>query len=80
MPFFMASKPVRSGVLWALRSRAAVEVLFKAGLEGWCAKRSGFGEKVDLMVRIEVYASGEEDVGGVWWRRHRAVVVEGMRN
>ena len=78
MPFFIASKPVRRGVLWALRSRAAVEVLFKAGLDGWWAKRSGFGAKVDLMVRIEVYAS--EHVGVVCcWRRHRADL-EGMRN
>lgn len=54
MPFFIASRPVRSGVLCALRSRAAVELLPKAGFEGWCANRSGWGVKVDLMVRIEV--------------------------
>jgi hypothetical protein len=46
--------PVRRGVLWALRSRAAVEVLLRAGLPGLCVKRSGRGVFVDLMVRIEV--------------------------
>jgi hypothetical protein len=47
---------VRSGVLWALRSRAAVEVLLSAGVPGLCEKRSGRGVFVDLMVRMHVCA------------------------
>jgi hypothetical protein len=62
MPFLIASRPVRSGVLCALRSSAAVDVLFRAGFAGWCANRSGLGVKVDLMVRIEVYATAGRDI------------------
>src|SRR3954462_8466550 len=74
MPFFMARRPVRSGVLCALRSRAAVDVLSKAGLEGWCAKRSGFGVKVDFLVRIDVYAIAGLHIcdEAFCWRRCRA--------
>lgn len=39
-------------MLCALRARAAVEEAFSAGFEGLCAKRSGFGVKVDLMPRM----------------------------
>lgn len=42
---------MRRGVLCALRARAAVEEALRAGLEGWWAKRSGLGVKVDLMPR-----------------------------
>jgi hypothetical protein len=54
MPRLRASTPVRRGVLWALRSRAAVDVLLSAGLPGLCVKRSGRGVFVDLMVRMLV--------------------------
>jgi hypothetical protein len=47
---------VRRGVLCALRSSAAVEVLLSAGLPGLCEKRSGRGVFVDLMVRMHVCA------------------------
>jgi hypothetical protein len=57
MPRLRARTPVRRGVLWAFRSRAAVELLFSAGLPGVCAKRSGRGVLVDLMVRMHVYAT-----------------------
>ena len=65
---------MRRGVLCALRSRAAVDVLSRAGLEGWCAKRSGLGVKVDFMVRIDVYAIAGLHVcdDAFCWRRHRA--------
>lgn len=56
MPFLFARRPVRSGVECAFLSRAAVDVLFNAGFEGLCANRSGFGLKVDLMPRADVYA------------------------
>lgn len=62
MPRLRASRPVRRGVECALRSRAAVDVLFNAGLPGLCAKRSGRGVFVDLIVRTEVYAiAGRDD-------------------
>lgn len=54
MPRFWASRPVRSGVDCAVRRSAAVDVLFRAGLEGICANRSGRGVFVDLMVRTVV--------------------------
>lgn len=54
MPRLRASSPVLRGVECAFRSRAAVDVLFNAGLPGLCANRSGRGVFVDLMVRIEV--------------------------
>lgn len=46
---------MRNGVECALRSRAAADVLFSAGLPGRWAKRSGRGVFVDLMVRMHVY-------------------------
>lgn len=62
MPRLRASKPVRKGVECALRSSAAVELLFSAGLPGWCAKRSGRGVFVDLMVRTQVYVNAGLDI------------------
>jgi hypothetical protein len=73
---------VRRGVLWAFRSRAAVELLFSAGLPGVCAKRSGRGVLVDLMVRMHVYATeGRDDCVALCWRRGRSERVDdGRRN
>jgi hypothetical protein len=51
-----------------------VDVLFSAGFEGWCAKRSGFGVLVDLIVRMVVC----EGLGG-GRRGRRALVDEGRR-
>jgi hypothetical protein len=54
MPRFCARTPVRRGVECAFRASAAVDVLFRAGLEGWWAKRSGLGLLVDFIVRTVV--------------------------
>jgi hypothetical protein len=73
---------VRRGVLCALRSRAALEVLFSAGLPGVCAKRSGRGVLVDLMPRMHVYATaGRDDCVAFCWRSGRSERVDdGRRN
>jgi hypothetical protein len=73
---------VRRGVLCAFRSRAAVDVLFNAGLPGLCAKRSGRGVFVDLMVRTHVYATDGRDVGAAlcWIRGRSERVEDGRRN
>lgn len=65
---------MRKGVECDLRSRAAVEVLFSAGLPGLWAKRSGRGVFVDLMVRMVI-----EGATLCWccWMRQR--VGEGRR-
>lgn len=69
---------MRRGVECAFRARAAVDVLFSAGLPGLCEKRSGRGVFVDLMVRIEVYAMASCEVCETFcWMRKR--VAEGMR-
>jgi hypothetical protein len=76
MPRFRASRPVRNGVLWAFRSRAAVDVLLSAGLPGRCAKRSGRGVFVDLIVRMHVYeVAATEGCAGI-----RERIDEGSRN
>ena len=77
-----ASRPVRRGVECAFRSRAAVDVLFKAGLPFLCAKRSGRGVLVDLMVRTEVYATvGRNDCVAFCCIRGRSERVDdGRRN
>jgi hypothetical protein len=82
MPRLRARRPVRRGVLCAFRSRAAVDVLFSAGLPGLCAKRSGRGLLVDLMPRTHVYATHGRDVGAaLCCRRGRSERVEdGRRN
>jgi hypothetical protein len=66
----------------AFRSRAAVDVLFNAGFPGLCAKRSGRGVFVDLMVRTDVYASDGRDDWAAFccMRGMRERVDDGMRN
>lgn len=56
MPRFRARRPVRRGVEWAFRARAAapVELSLRAGFVASYAKRSGRGVFVDLIVRIDV--------------------------
>lgn len=54
---------MRKGVVVALRARAAVEVLVRAGTSGSWAKRSGRGENVDLIVRTEAYGGDIVDDG-----------------
>lgn len=64
---------MRRGVECALRSRAAVDVEFRAGFEGWWANRSGRGVFVDLMPRIDVYAVlGRAICVALCWMRERA--------
>jgi hypothetical protein len=73
---------VRRGVLCALRSRAALGVLFSAGVPGVCAKRSGRGLLVDLMPRVHVYATASRDdcVAFCWMRGRIERVDDGRRN
>lgn len=77
MPRFKARRPVRRGVLCALRSRAAVDVLLSAGLPGRWAKRSGRGVFVDLIPRMHVYdvAATEPGCAGIKVR-----IDDGSRN
>jgi hypothetical protein len=56
-----------------------VDVLFSAGLPGLCAKRSGRGVFVDLMVRMEVYAMHGDDGAFCWMSGRRERVNDGRR-
>ena len=57
-------------------------MLFSAGFEGRCANLSGFGLNVDLIVRIEVYATGGVEIGEALCcaRAIRVRVDDGRRN
>lgn len=57
-----------------------MDELFNAGLEGLCAKRSGRGVFVDLMVRTDVYATLGRDVCAAFcWRSGRRERVDDGR-
>jgi hypothetical protein len=68
---------VRRGVLWALRSRAAVDVLFSAGLPGRWAKRSGRGVFVDLIPRMHMCEGAVMALGCVG---NKVRIDDGRRN
>lgn len=69
---------MRRGVECAFRASAAVDVLFRAGFFGWCAKRSGRGVFVDFMVRMVVCEGfGRWEESGISGIRER--VDEGRR-
>ncbi len=82
MPFLFARRPVRRGVLCAFRSRAAVEVPVRAGLDGWCANRSGLGLNVDLILRVcmQVKADLEAWFAFCWNNGSCDLAILGKRN